>query len=114
MTLTSLDAHIFGRPEVIVTFAPQKFDDIRYWRLPEMRRAFARTIGPARLSVDAYFGLGIQASDVDLLPWKFRVVVQASTALRRLSRMLPWMRSFADSIYVTALREGAPAVPGAR
>jgi chromate reductase len=27
MTLTALDAHIFGRPEVIITFAPQKFDE---------------------------------------------------------------------------------------
>jgi chromate reductase len=25
--LTSIDAILFGRPEVIVTFAPQKFDD---------------------------------------------------------------------------------------
>lgn len=25
--LTPLDAHVFGRPEVIVTFAPQKFDE---------------------------------------------------------------------------------------
>ena len=25
--LTSIDALIFGRPEVIVTFAPQKFDE---------------------------------------------------------------------------------------
>jgi chromate reductase len=27
MALTALDAHIYGRPEVIVTFAPQKFDE---------------------------------------------------------------------------------------
>ena len=27
MTLTALDAHIFGRPEVIITFAAQKFDE---------------------------------------------------------------------------------------
>jgi chromate reductase len=26
-TLTSIDAHVFGRPEVIVTFAAQKFDE---------------------------------------------------------------------------------------
>jgi len=25
--LVSIDAHVFGRPEVIVTFAPQKFDE---------------------------------------------------------------------------------------
>jgi len=27
MSLTALDAFLFGRPEVIVTFAPQKFDE---------------------------------------------------------------------------------------
>ena len=27
MALTALDTHIFGRPEVIITFAPQKFDE---------------------------------------------------------------------------------------
>ncbi len=27
MSLTALDAHLFGRPEVIVTFAAQKFDE---------------------------------------------------------------------------------------
>ncbi len=86
---------------------PQKFDDIRYWKLDEMRRAFTARIGPARLSVDAFFGLGIQANDVDLLPWKYRLVVRSSTALRHLSRILPWMRRFADSIYVTARREPA-------
>ncbi len=26
-SLTSLDVHLFGRPEVIITFAPQKFDE---------------------------------------------------------------------------------------
>jgi chromate reductase, NAD(P)H dehydrogenase (quinone) len=26
-SLTSVDVHLFGRPEVIVTFAPQKFDE---------------------------------------------------------------------------------------
>ena len=27
MSLTALDAYMFGRPEVIITFAPQKFDE---------------------------------------------------------------------------------------
>ena len=85
--------------------APVKFDDIRYWTLAEMQRACARTIGPASLSVDAYFGLGIQSSDVHLLPWRFRLVVHASGALRRLSMKLPWLRHCADSIYVTARRQ---------
>ena len=26
-SLTSIDAFLFGRPEVLVTFAPQKFDE---------------------------------------------------------------------------------------
>ncbi len=90
---------------------PRKFDDIRYWRLAEMERAFTRAIGPAELSVDAFFGLGIQGNDVDLLPWRFRLVVRASGALRRLSRTLPWLRHFADSIYVTARRRPAAPAP---
>ena len=89
---------------------PAKFDDIRYWTLAEMKSAFSRIIGPTSLSVDAYFGLGIQSSDADLLPWRFRLVVRASEALRQLSLVLPWMRIFADSIYVTARRERAAAV----
>jgi chromate reductase len=25
--LTSIDAHLFGKPEILVTFAPKKFDE---------------------------------------------------------------------------------------
>ncbi|MEO6327097.1 MAG: methyltransferase domain-containing protein [Thermoanaerobaculia bacterium] len=93
--------------------APVKFDDIRYWTLAEMKSVFTRLIGPTSLSVDAYFGLGIQSSDVAILPLRYRMVVRSSGLLRRMSLALPFMRRFADSIYVTARRNGAPARPSA-
>jgi hypothetical protein len=106
--------HLFGLRS-LYNFArrgfrrPIRFDDIRYWTLPEMRQALTRLIGPSSLSVDAFFGLGVQASDAPILPFRYRLVVRASAALRRLSLVLPWMRCFADSIYVTSRREPRPA-----
>lgn len=81
--------------------------EVRYWTIPELSRAFAEAIGPAWITVDGYFGLGIQESDLDLLPLRFRSVVLASGFLRRLADRLPWMRYLADSLYVHAVRSCA-------
>ena len=74
--------------------------EVRYWSVPELRKAFTETIGPTSMSVDGFFGLGLQASDLDLLPLKYRAVVRCSEVLRAMSRKLPWMTYFADSVYV--------------
>ncbi len=81
-------------------FAVGQEFDVRYWTVPELRKTFASIIGPTELSVDGYFGLGIQRSDIGMLPWKYRMVVRASEALRAASRRMKWLRYFADSIYV--------------
>lgn len=82
--------------------------DVRYWTTPELRRAFAQAIpGRPSLSVDGYFGLGIQAADRPILPRRYRAVVSASEALRRLSRHLPFIKYFADSLYVETTKLGA-------
>lgn len=78
---------------------------VRYWSLGEMRSAFERSIGPSTLSVDCYFGLGIQASDLHLLPAKYQLVVRISEALRGLSKHIPLLVQVADSIYVESTRE---------
>ena len=83
---------------------PAEFD-VRYWRPTELVEAFGR-IGPVSLEVDGFFGLGIQASDANLLPLAYRVVVNLSERLRRLSSRGPfvWLRYVADSLYVRASR----------
>jgi len=78
--------------------------EVRYWRPSQLRKTFAQVIGPSTLSAEGYFGLGMQASDLSLLPWKYRVVVRASEGMRALSAKTRWLVRFADSIYVTSQR----------
>lgn len=77
--------------------------DVRYWSPEELDRTFG-AIGPCEMTVDGYFGLGIQAQDAPLLPPHYRAVVQASEALRSLSKSQRWMRMFADSLYIESQR----------
>jgi SAM-dependent methyltransferase len=83
--------------------------EVRYWRPTELRKTFGQLIGPSELSVDGYFGLGIQPSDLRLLPRRYQLVVRASESLRRLSSRAPWIGRFADSLYVKSICERLPA-----
>ncbi|MHB8731320.1 MAG: methyltransferase domain-containing protein [bacterium] len=78
--------------------------EVRYWSPRELRRAFARAIGPTSLFVDGYFSLNPQASDRELLPRRFRYVVYCSELIRHLSERLPWLALGADSLYVKSER----------
>jgi 2-polyprenyl-3-methyl-5-hydroxy-6-metoxy-1,4-benzoquinol methylase len=80
--------------------AEPKGFEVRYWKPSEINRTFEATIGPSRLQADAYFGLGIQTADRDLLPRRYRLVVASSELLKVLSRRLSWLVRLADSIYV--------------
>ncbi len=85
--------------------------DVRYWNPGELRRTFQAAIGPSTLSVDGFFGLGIQAADLDLMPARFRAVIRSSEALRAASHRVPLLLRVADSLYVssTKLRSDARA-----
>ena len=87
-------------------FREGKAFDVRYWSLAELQRTFSELVGPTELSVDGYFGLGIQKNDIDLLPLRYRCIVNTSEFLRHLSERMGWMKHFADSIYVKSRRSG--------
>jgi len=78
--------------------------DVRYWRPSELLSIFKKKIGPSALSVDGYFSLNIQPSDVRLLPARYRAIVRSSEALRKVSRVVPLLTRVADSLYVEAVR----------
>jgi SAM-dependent methyltransferase len=95
--------------------------DVHYWSPRSLRRAFEGAIGPSALEADGFFSLNPQASDLDLLRARHRLVVTLSERLRKLSRRWPWLVHCADSVYVTSRRAAAPATraaavtaPGAR
>jgi len=48
--------------------------------------------------------LGIQAADRDLLPRSYRMIVDASEMLRKVSRKLPFVGTVADSLYIESRR----------
>ncbi len=81
--------------------------DVRYWSPGMLRSVFEQLIGPARLSVDGFFGLGIQPDDVDLLPFHYRLIVKSSELLRKASQRVAMLGEVADSVYVTATKKSS-------
>jgi len=86
-------------------FTEGKDFEVRYWTPAELMGTFTEKLGPTEMFTDCYFGLGIQASDIDLLPLKFKIVVTASEALRKLSSVLPPLMKVADSVYLRSVNE---------
>lgn len=74
--------------------------DVRYWSLGELRERFEALIGPSNLSVDCFFGLGLQPADRRFYRTPARLALDVSEVLRGWSRFLPLLVSVADSVYV--------------
>jgi SAM-dependent methyltransferase/uncharacterized protein YbaR (Trm112 family) len=79
--------------------------EVRYWSPSELRQTFEETFGDTRMSVDCYFGLGIQKSDVDLLTPRFKMVIHSSEFLRKISRKVSGMVKVADSVYLESVNQ---------
>ncbi len=78
--------------------------EVRYWTIPALEALFSRAIGPATISVDCYFGIGLQRSDSALMPAPLKAILAASEWLRAASRFVPVLKYAADSVYVTAVK----------
>src|SRR4051794_38255277 len=83
---------------------PRDFE-VRYWNLADLEKTFERRIGSTRISVDCFFGLGLQPSDAPMLDANRRALLGASEALRRASGYFPALRWIADSVYVESTRD---------
>ena len=71
-------------------FSEGKNFEVRYWEIQELLTTFTKEIGDSTVSIDGFFGLGIQKSDIDLLPLKYKLVVIASESLKTLSLLIPF------------------------
>lgn len=79
--------------------------EVRYWTLPSLRRLFASRIGNTKFSVDCFFGIGLQFSDLRFMTPMLKVVVTASEALRQASRFVTPLTWVADSVYVLTVKD---------
>jgi ubiquinone/menaquinone biosynthesis C-methylase UbiE/uncharacterized protein YbaR (Trm112 family) len=82
--------------------------EVRYWTPSELMNTFEKKLGPTTMTADCYFGLGIQASDVDLLPFHYQMVVRSSEALRKISTIFRPLTKVADSVYLESINQNKP------
>lgn len=73
---------------------------VRYWTVPALRRMFAASIGPTEVSVDCFFGIGLQKSDASMMPAHLKFVIGASELLRETSQVITPLVYTADSVYL--------------
>lgn len=73
---------------------------VMYWTPSELIETFSNCFGETDLSADCYFGLNNQRADIDLMPARFRAVIQTSEFFRSLSSTVPGLAKFADSVYL--------------
>jgi 2-polyprenyl-3-methyl-5-hydroxy-6-metoxy-1,4-benzoquinol methylase len=59
--------------------------DVRYWSVRELSNSFNDSIGNSTIEVDGFFGLGIQKSDIKIMPNKYKMVIISSELLRGIS-----------------------------
>jgi SAM-dependent methyltransferase len=83
---------------------PRTLFDVRYWGPRELRDELERRVGPTRLSVDGFFTLNPQPTDLALLPARYRAVVHTSEGLRRVSDVVTPLTYVADSVYARSRR----------
>jgi len=91
---------------------PEGFE-VRYWTPAEVRSTFEDRIGPSRVFADGYFSLNPQLSDARFMPARYRVILQTSEALRKLSGSIPPLAKLADSLYVESSPATTPGLPDA-
>ena len=91
--------------------------EVRYWTPRQLRSTFANTVGPTRISVDGFFSLNAQFSDLRFLPWKYQALVRLSELLRRASLKVSPLACVADSLYASSVKDeprNQPAVDSLR
>jgi ubiquinone/menaquinone biosynthesis C-methylase UbiE/uncharacterized protein YbaR (Trm112 family) len=82
--------------------------EVRYWTPSELLETFEQKFGETKMTTDCYFGLGIQANDVDLLPPHYKMVVYSSEILRKISRVVKPLTKVADSVYLESKNRKKP------
>lgn len=81
--------------------------EVRYWSLRSLEKLFSSNIGPTTFSVDCFFGIGLQFSDLHLMSLSLKVTVLLSEFLALASRVFWPLTWVADSVYVSSVKRRA-------
>jgi SAM-dependent methyltransferase/uncharacterized protein YbaR (Trm112 family) len=83
--------------------------EVRYWTGSELERLFTAAIGPTRLEADCFFGIGLQASDAEILTPTLRRVLRASEWMKVRTRRWPALVCVADSVFAQSVKAALAA-----
>jgi 2-polyprenyl-3-methyl-5-hydroxy-6-metoxy-1,4-benzoquinol methylase/uncharacterized protein YbaR (Trm112 family) len=89
---------------------PARFE-VRYRSLPRMLEMFGAAIGPTTVSIDCFFGLGLQASDAPHMRPLARLATAASEHLKHMAETVPALRSGADSVFLHSAKKPHQSQP---
>ena len=78
--------------------------EVRYWDLEEMLYMFEQYIGKTNIYVDCFFGLGIQKSDLYLMPITKKFFIYFSEILKNTANYIPVLKRFADSVFLKSIK----------
>jgi ubiquinone/menaquinone biosynthesis C-methylase UbiE/uncharacterized protein YbaR (Trm112 family) len=81
--------------------------EVRYWTVPALKRTFDQTFGNTQVFADCYFGLGLQATDRELMKAPLKRIVDLSEFIKSLSRRVGALTYVADSVYLQSRKTHA-------
>ena len=79
--------------------------DVRYYGINELLALFEATIGRSSWQVDCFLGLNVHAADRRLLPRTRWPILWLAEALRFAAARVPFMAHYADSVFISAVKE---------
>ncbi len=82
----------------------EKFE-VRYWTPAELKQTFEEKFGETRMTAECFFGQGMQPSDIDLLPPKYKMIVNSSEFLKKISGVFKPLTKVADSVYLESINQ---------
>jgi 2-polyprenyl-3-methyl-5-hydroxy-6-metoxy-1,4-benzoquinol methylase/uncharacterized protein YbaR (Trm112 family) len=85
-------------------FREPKAFEVRYYMPGDLLALFEANIGRSCLSADCFLGLGLQATDRDLVSPLARVAIRISEIAKKVSAVLPPFRRLADSVYLESTK----------
>jgi hypothetical protein len=90
-------------------FRPATGFEVRYWTLASLIETFGHCLGESKVSVDCFFGLGLQKVDAELLSTPKQALIGLSEFLKGLSKNIPLLTRIADSVFVLSRKSSATA-----
>ena len=78
--------------------------EVRYWTIAALKKKLGSKIGHTTISVDCFFGIGLQPTDLKFMSLQGNLATIASEIIRKLTKKLSAVKFMADSVYLNSTK----------